>query len=314
MSIPQIFPNHIITYYPAALHVGGVWYVNYYILNPFTDVIVEKRIKINRIKSIPERRIFARNLIRELNIKLQTGWNPFITPEGTKEFHLLTEVIETYKRAKFKELEKNSVRSYESFLLKLNLHITKIDKNMYCGSFTKRQASDFMLLIKSDNHVSHRTYNNHLLFYRRFFKWIQDFDYIAANPFETIPTISKKLIHKKRRALDRSQLRELVVQLESTHPRFLAACMMLYYCLLRPDDLMELKRKHFDLIKNVIIIFEAETKNKNSSLRTIPIALEKYLRYLDIEKLHPDDYVFSDRYNLAPGRIKILNSSVKLNF
>jgi len=307
MSIPQILSDQLTTYYPAALHSNKCWYVNYYVFNPYTQEMEEKRIKVNRIKSIPERRNYARKLIKEINSKLESGWNPLIKHENVKQFHRLLDVIEIYKRAKYKELEDNSIRSYDSFLLKLSQHIETIDIDLYCGAFNKRFAADFMLHIKADENICNRTYNNHLLFYRRYFKWMHDFDYISDNPFDAIPPISKKFIKKKRRALTREQLRQLVEFLEPSHPRFLVASMLLYYCLLRPDDLAYLKKKHFNLNNYTIQILADETKNDSTSFRVIPKVMEKYIETLNLDRMHPNDFIFSDHksYSFTAGEKKI---------
>jgi len=304
MSIPQIISEQATTYYPASLHSGKCWYISFSAFNPYTQKMEEKRMKINRIKCVADRRAYARNVIKELNIKLQSGWNPFIKKESAKEFYSLIDVIDTYKKAKYKELENNSIRSYDSFLIKLKQHVESIKPDMYCGLFSHRIASDFMLQIKADENICNRTYNNHLLFYRRFFDWLLNFGYISDNPFEKIPTISKKFIKKTKKALSRDEIKQLISLLITKHPRFLAACMLEYYCLLRPDDLQYLKRKNFDLERHVIFIGEDDTKNDHSSFRVIPIALEKYLDCLKLDEMNMNDYVFSQHksYTFESGR------------
>lgn len=73
----QIF----IHYQPAELHEGKIWYINYYVINPVTGKLQEKRIKYNRIKSITERRKGAKRIIQEINDKLLNGWEGTRTPD-----------------------------------------------------------------------------------------------------------------------------------------------------------------------------------------------------------------------------------------
>jgi len=315
MSIPQILSQPLTTYYPAELHDGQCWYVNFYAFNPYSKKMEEQRVKINHIKPISERRRFAKNLIRNINNKLESGWNPFIKLESKKQFKKLTLIIETYKKAEYKSFEDETIRTYDSYFNRLIELINKVDREMLCGSFTERIASDFMLDLKMDETICNRTYNNNLLFYRRFFKWMITYKYVDQNPFINIPTISKKFIKKKRRALTREDIRALVEYLEIVHPRFLAACLLEYYCLLRPDDLQMLQRKNFDFKRNVINIFANDTKNDTSSFRVIPICLEKYLKVLDIESLESNDYIFSDhsKYCFAPGK-KIMDKRYFANY
>ena len=295
MSVEATSPNPHIPYYPAYLSEGKIWYITFYPWNPYTNRYQMKRIKVNRIKSIPERRKFARNLVREINRKLESGWNPFIEEAKARHFHTLLSAITTYKKTKYRELEENSIRSYDSFLKKLTDYVEKKNRNMYCMSFDKNMASDFILSIKEDPKVGNRTYNNYLNFYQTFFEWMKAVNYVSANPFSGIPKVSRRKIKKTRTMLSREELHKMVEWLTVEHPRFLAASMLMYYCFLRNDDLCHLKPSSFDLKNNLLFIHGNETKNDNDSYRVIPKALEKYLPALDIENTPKDWYIFSQK-------------------
>jgi hypothetical protein len=70
------FLQEVIRYKPARLHTGKEWYISYYAFNPESGTIDIKRIKLNNIKNTVERRKFAIETIKRINIKLETGWNP----------------------------------------------------------------------------------------------------------------------------------------------------------------------------------------------------------------------------------------------
>jgi len=88
------------------------------------------------------------------------------------------------------DLESNSVRSYKSFLARLIEYIQGKNEKMYCGSFDRRLASDFMLEIIQS--VGNSTYNNYLMFYKQLFEWLKEYAYVKDNPFETIHKVYKK--------------------------------------------------------------------------------------------------------------------------
>lgn len=295
-----------IQYYPAYLSEGKIWYITYYAHNPYTDKLEMKRIKVNRIKSIPERRKFCRRLIKEINNKLENGWNPFVEKAQAKHFHSILSAINVYKKTKYKELEENSIRSYTSYLKKLQEHVEGIDKNMYCINFNKSMAADFMLKIKEDPKIGNRTYNNNLAFYRTFFEWMVSVNYIADNPFKKLKKIPKRKTKKVRTNFNRDELKKLVEHLKIVHPRFLAACMLMYYCFLRNEDLCNLTPAHFDMKNKLIYIHADETKNDNESCRVIPTVLEKYLEVLDIENTPINYYIFSTKnYGFEAGPEKL---------
>ncbi len=80
MSTYENFP--LVRFYPAEICENKDWYVKFYVWNPFTERMTLRRIKINRIKNVAERRKFS----RELNAKLEMGWNPFVEQESAKNF------------------------------------------------------------------------------------------------------------------------------------------------------------------------------------------------------------------------------------
>lgn len=70
--------QNLLSFKPAELYEGKEWFVSYYVINPATEQLHRKKIKLNRIKSITERRKFANKIIQDLNKQLYAGWNPFL--------------------------------------------------------------------------------------------------------------------------------------------------------------------------------------------------------------------------------------------
>ena len=68
--------QNLLSFKPAELYVGKEWYIAYYALNPSTNQLHRKKIKLNRIKSITARRKFAKKVIQDVNEQLYNGWNP----------------------------------------------------------------------------------------------------------------------------------------------------------------------------------------------------------------------------------------------
>ena len=74
------YNSRVTHYFPAILSAGKEWMVIYYVFDPFTGKMIRKRVKINRIKNIAERRKFARKLIIDINKRLESGWNSYLQP------------------------------------------------------------------------------------------------------------------------------------------------------------------------------------------------------------------------------------------
>lgn len=112
----QAAPRGMIDYIPARLTEGKEWYVSFYAPYPPTGQMRRKRIKVNRVKSVPLRRTMAREIIKRINGMLAGGWNPFVENAAPKCFHRFDTAIKTYLEVQKKELEVRSFQSYASFV------------------------------------------------------------------------------------------------------------------------------------------------------------------------------------------------------
>ncbi len=70
--------DYVKQYTRAVLREGKEWYIEFYAYDPALARLRRKKIKVNRIKKITERRAYAREVIGRINIQLQRGWNPWI--------------------------------------------------------------------------------------------------------------------------------------------------------------------------------------------------------------------------------------------
>ncbi len=305
MSTYENFP--LVRFYPAEICENKDWYVKFYVWNPFRGCMALRRVKVNRVKNIRERRMFARNLAREINAKLEAGWNPFVEQETRKGFHKFLDALDTYMSVQEKEREANSLRCYKSFVKKLTTWLCEVYRrpDLYAYEFDKPLATAFMLWVKQQPKVSHRSYNNHLTFYRALFNWLVQFDYTKVNPFAAIKKNPKNLTKKNRKSFTNEQLRALVDFLKKENPRYLAACMLTYYCFLRPDDLTYLRAASIDLKNSVIKVNAEDTKNDNTSYKTIPLALEPYLECLQLDRCDKNHYVFGHHKKFTPSAKRI---------
>jgi integrase len=293
-----------LAYIPARLTEGKEWFVSYYALYPPTGQLRRKKIKLNRIRAIRQRRLVARKLIMDINEKLCNGWNPFVEEEAPKSYHKLLEVLATYMSVQEKELEENSLRSYRSYVKFLREYVTQKLKmpDMYMYQFDKRVASDFMLMIKQNTNLSNRTYNNYLHYYKTLFNWLKQYSYLTTNPFETIPKIAKKKLQKIRQPVSLEIRRALCHYLSEHNKNYLAMCMMCYYCFLRPNEISYLEVGDIDLKKQILRVRKEIAKNDKDSIRILPDEMMPFLTHLQLngDKGH---YLFSfdQQHQFVPG-------------
>jgi len=70
------------------------WHVGFYAFDPLFGKSRRKKIKLNHIEKIKNRREYARDLIIRLTEKLRRGWNPIAEEDG-KGYSTFTEVDTT---------------------------------------------------------------------------------------------------------------------------------------------------------------------------------------------------------------------------
>lgn len=291
-----------LTYLPAQYFQSKISYVQYSVINPLTGKLVQKRIKLNKIKSVKERKKYARMLMIKINEKLAEGWNPFIEQEAPKSFCKLFDAMDIYVRVKKKELRADSLRTYISYLnqLKLFLNNKHNGGKLNVIDFNRNMAVNFLNHIYIDKNISERAYNNHRSFGKWLFNWLIENQYCKINPYDGI---KNKKEREKTRIPISSEYRDKIKNylLKNNEHEFLAVCMLTYYTFLRPKEVCLLKPEMVDLESQLITLPAKITKNGKIRTVTIPDLLVKYLSKLNLRNIPINNYIFSTYFK--PGKL-----------
>ena len=102
MSVQKNFlTSEVISYTPPKLYTGkkgNDWYIGFKAFDPLAGALRLKRIKLNHIEKISERRKYAADLITRLHNQLRIGWNPWISQNGnSKGLSLFSDVCNRYR-------------------------------------------------------------------------------------------------------------------------------------------------------------------------------------------------------------------------
>jgi len=296
----KLTANNHLPYYPAELKRSkSGWRIVYYVENPATKEMFRKVIKLNRIKSLTERRIYSRKIIKEINRKLEKGWNPFLENHAVKGYVKMNAALDVFLKEKGKELRPDSMRTYKSYSRMLLKHIAANNISDFAVSFTESHAKDFMQWVYTEKNVSATTFNNYLLTYRVIFNWLINSGYAAINPFQKIKR--KKAEQKIRRILTGTERDQLWRHYEIEKPRFLLASLLAFHGLLRPTELVNLKPAN--ILYHKKLIDPPHTKNGKSRLIALPDYIFTMLKKLQIEKQEPKSFIFSSGFR--PGHHKL---------
>ena len=292
-------------FYPPRLVEGKIWYIVYYVADPYTNELTRVRIKFNRIPNIGQRRQMARALMRTLTEKLESGWNPLISGDEKKTYTPISQALEDYIKAKEHDAEENSMRVYRSLVkfIRSWMEDSGLSTDLPVNQFSDEMAADVMEGLKMSD-IGPRTYNNYLRGLKTLWNWFIEYRYARLNPFRDFKPSSKRMLQKKIRVLltleDRKALFNL---LEKSNPNFLCICLLCYYCFIRPKEIVLLKVKDLDLEKQCVYISREIAKNDKDSIRTIPDAAMPFFQQLQIRKAEADEFLFSwdGRYDFIPG-------------
>ncbi len=285
--------QNLISFRPAQLHIGKECFVYYYVQNPATEKLERKKIKLNRIKTIAERRKFAVQVIQELNKKLYGGWNPFLEESAPRGFTPLVQVIEIFFKSKERELRKDSLRSYRSFLdIFVNWMQTTNREKIFSAKFDKLDALEFMEFLFEKKNLSNKTWNN----YRRFFSvlsnWMVEHKYAAVNYFFDIRKRNEAA--KGRVVIDHEIRMKIIDYLVDMDYRFLMVCLMVFHSLIRPKEIANLRPMDFNFEQQTIMISGSFSKNHNDRVSTIPNSLLPYLKKWDFNGAASNQYIFGE--------------------
>lgn len=290
--------QNLIKFKPANLCQGKEWVIVFYCENPASGKLERRRIKINHIKSLTERKKYGYNLVKEINNKLWQGWNPFLEETNPRGYRKLKEVMNQFFLTKSKELRKDSVRSYKSYIDILNSWlINKNKEEIASENFKAVDAIDFMDYVYTERNASATTWNNYRLFFSTLWNWLKAHQYVTVNHFEKLQRKSKT---EKQRIIIDAETRDLIKShLEKTDYNFLIVSLLVFHALIRPKEIAHLKPSNFELKNQVIRIPASVSKNKTERLATIPDSLMQYLLAWDFNGAVNSEYIFG--VNFKPG-------------
>jgi len=298
--------NEIKQYRSAALRTGKEWFIEYYVYSPDAKKMARKKIKINHIEKISDRRQYANAMIKRLNVQLENGWNPFIQEQNSKSYSLLTAAIDSFlklNRRKFEEgeIRDETIAGYESYMKMLKEYM-KLKKctDMYVYHFNKDFIIRYLDYIYYDLGRKSQTRDNYLAALRVFSSFLVDRGYVKVRPSEGIAVLGKRKREGKNRIILTADIQEQVKNyMEKNNPHFFLAAQILYFCMIRPKEMSYIQIKHIDTKKGVIFVPGESSKNHKDGVVTMPLSLCSLFEELGVLNANPEYYLFSDKFR--PG-------------
>lgn len=291
-------------------------YVYWYVLDPDSVIDGNPRLKrlvkkFNHIKDRKERDEAALRFRDEVAIKLRQGWNPLVVECGKKGFSSFDSCLQRYERYITKQLKDGAVKrsTFDSYRSRLNqfkaFNNAQDSPIVYAYQLDTAFLESFLEHIYLDHNTSARTRNNYLNWVSSFCGYLKSCGYIDKNPSEEIHRL--RVTDKIRKPINAEDMKALHDYLEVSNKPYLLACSMLYYTLVRPNELTYLRLRDFNLKEQSLFLSGSFTKNRKDAVVTVPAVVIKLMIDLHIFD-YPDSYFLFGRDFLpsskkAEGRI-----------
>lgn len=295
-------------YTPPVLHAGKDWYIDFYAFNPVHGEMRRKKIKLNHISKITDRRKYAKDYINRLAEKLALGWNPWIEKESGNAYLLFKDVIDNYRTFLNKMLRdgryrQETLKSYSSYLH--NMELFNEQKKVpitYIYQFDK----DFCVMLLDEVYITRDntafTRDNYLGFLKSFSSFCLNHNYLTKNPTEGISSLGRRGKKKIRDVINEDLLKKIYGYLQETNSHFLLASYILYYCFVRPAEMTRLRLSNINIEKQTLYLEDTISKNRKDGTITLPSKVITLMIDLNIFSYPNDYYLFSDGFK--PGAKK----------
>lgn len=277
------------------------WFVYISYQPPGENNYIRKKYNIsNKLKTKTDRHSRAREMMNELNEKLRNGWIPLDDEKSNLvDYHdalknaLAIKAVTTSKRTNW---------TYTSVVKGFVTYLDKFEKVKYINQINNKIAQNYFDFILIKKKLSIKSHNNNLTALRTLFYLLLKRNFITINPFITIDKLTVPDPPITAFTIEEEQL--LRDSLFYYDRRLYILSLFIYYCYLRPADLVRLKFENIFLEDQVVIIYGIYTKGKKQHVVTIPDPMLQDLNEAGFSDNHNKDlFVFSRR--LEPGKFEI---------
>lgn len=286
------------------------WYIYYSVQDPSTGRMVRFKFSkgLNSLKTIKERRAYAAMVMREISLRLSQGWNPLYKEnERREEKGVLKDTVSGFLSIKKSTLRKRSHQSYLYAWHGFERWLTKNHPEVFfiqdLSGLVARSYIDHL----SGQGYSGKTINLNRDFLYGLFQMAVEREMISKNPFKGIAAVPES--GNKNRAFTREEMEK--IWSEVTHGQKVFT-RMIFYCYIRPIEILRLKVGDVNLKDGVIIISGDQSKNRKTQSVVIPQAYAQELSDY-IGGASSDFYLFGFKWKPCGKPMSRNHVSLKLN-
>lgn len=158
----------------------------------------------------------------------------------------------------------------------------------------------FFIFIGRDKGLDRPTCERYFLHLRLLFIYAKRLGEVDSVPFDEV-IFPQKGVDKSAEVIHAEDLRMLLPEIKRTDPQLFLACMIEYYCFIRPGrELRLLKVGDIDLERGIITVTKDNAKNSKRQAVTIPSQLIEICMDYGIHTADKSLYVFGNKKKFGP--------------
>ena len=172
--------------------------------------------------------------------------------------------------------------------------------NISLRKITSKVVSQYFRYLAVDKNLDKATCEKYLQDLKIFFKYALKQKLVEVLPFELI-TLPVKKVDKGAKVILEDDLINLLSTIKDINFQLYVACMVQYYCFLRPGrELRLLRVGDVDLDMGVIRVPMLRDKVRQAEVVTIPIQLIEIFKVYGLEQEDKSLFVFGNKYKIGP--------------
>ncbi|MEN6388834.1 MAG: site-specific integrase [Syntrophomonas sp.] len=175
-------------------------------------------------------------------------------------------------------------------------------------SITSDNISDFFLYLGKTKNLDKPTCEKYFLVLRQLFQYAEKRDELYFIPFDRV-SFPKKKKDQGAEAIQSDDLKILIPYIKERDPQLFLACMIEYYCFIRPGkELRLLKVGDINLKDGLITVRQENAKNKTKQIVTMPQQLIDICYEIGINEADKNLFVFGKHrmFNSRPWSVNML--------
>lgn len=313
---------------------GKKWYIYFSIRNPKTNKMSPQKIYrgFKDLKTEEEKINWGNELIKEFTNKIKAGWTPWDFGDSIYEdeiqykneslsFGALKNNNNTVRMLSSTFLQdiKNGLKpktyaTYQSKLRIFNQYLEHKILDQYDISLIDNKViKEFFEWLIYERKLDKVTIKGYKIKIKKFFDFLIKKEIVFKNPIYDLPKCHK-VIDNAPRPFFKYDLKKYLTFIQDKDPQLFLACLMQYYCAIRPGtELRLLKIKDIDVWRSKIYINSIDSKMGRKEVIDIPEQLKDILtNRFHVQNYNSEFYLFS--HHGIPGKTSLGHNNLRNRF